>query len=53
MTTENEIRTRLLEIHDSRPLDKPWCEGYVTSLMDWDIIDEETCDRLIKFIERR
>ena len=49
----NEVKTKLLDIHndsDSDKLDQTWCQGYISALADYKIIDEDEFDALADWI---
>ncbi len=52
MKQVKDIKAYLLEIHNQSnlPLDKPWCEGYVSALQDEGIITKDEFTELIGFI---
>ena len=40
----------LLDTHIESGIDKPWCEGYVSALVDYDVISEEAFEELLELI---
>ena len=49
----DEVKTKLLDIHndsDFGKLDQTWCQGYISALADYDIVNEGEFDALADWI---
>ena len=48
--TVKAIKTSLSSTNKDGVMDKPWNEGYVTGLFDYDVISEDQFNELIEWI---
>lgn len=44
-----DIKKKLLELNED-DLNKPWCEGYLSALVDTNVINEDEFDTLMQWL---